>query len=94
MILPDLTEKTYTNKKTVTEEYTVTENGRYTFVVIGENGRQTTRTIEVKNAMSAADIELTQNTTEATKNNVIVTIRYDENVKVGGQVLTNAERFQ
>ena len=46
---PDNTEKTYSNKKkTVEEEYKVSENGPYKFVVVGTNGRRATKTIEIK----------------------------------------------
>ena len=94
MVLPDNSEIIYNKEKEVTKEYIVTENGTYTFVVEGANGRKTTKYVEVKNITSAANIVMEVQNTEPTNQPVNVLITYDENVKMGGQVLVNADRFQ
>ena len=94
MVLPDNSEITYNNEKTVTREYTVTENGTYKFTVEGANGRETTKYVKVDNIMSASEIVMEVQNTNPTNQNVSIKITYDENVKSGGQVLINADRFQ
>ena len=94
MVLPDNSEIIYNKEKEVTKEYIVTENGTYTFVVEGANGRKTTKYVEVKNITSAANIVMEVQNTNPTNQPVNVLITYDENVKMGGQVLVNADRFQ
>ena len=94
MVLPDNSEIIYNNEKTVTREYTVTENGTYKFTVEGANGRETTKYVKVDNIMSASEIVMEVQNTNPTNQNVSIKITYDENVKSGGQVLINADRFQ
>ena len=81
-------------EKAITKEYTVTENGTYKVTVEGTNGRKASINIEVNNIMSAGSIILEAQNTAPTKEDVNVRIVYDENIKVGGQALTNADRFQ
>ena len=94
MVLPDNSEITYNNEKTVTRDYIVTENGTYKFIVEGANGRETTKYVEVRNIKNAEAIVIEVQNTQPTKQNVNVKITYDENVEVGGQVLVNTDRFQ
>ena len=81
-------------EKAITKEYTVTENGTYKVTVEGTNGRKASINIEINNIMSAGNIVLEAQNTAPTKEDVSVKIVYDENIKVGGQALTNADRFQ
>ena len=76
---PDNSEKTYSNDKTVTEEYTVNKNGTYKFTAEGGNGRTASKSINVKNAMLAGDIQLTLQNAEPTNQSVVVKAVYDEN---------------
>ena len=94
MVLPDNSEIIYNKEKEVTKEYIVTENGTYKFVVEGANGRKTTKYVEVKNITSVANITMEAQNTNPTNQAVNVLITYDENVKIGGQVLVNADRYQ
>ena len=94
MVLPDNSEIIYNKEKEVMKEYIVTENGIYTFVVEGANGRKTTRYVEIKNITSAANIAMEVQNTNPTNQPVNVLIKYDENIKIGGQALVNADRFQ
>lgn len=97
---PDNTEKIYSKEKIVVEEYEVTQNGRYKFTAKNANGRKTTIYVDVKNTMNAANIIMevknADNTTPliATNDKVNVVISYDENIRIGGQALTNENRFQ
>ena len=94
MVLPDNSEITYNNEKTVTREYVVTENGTYKFIVEGANGRETTKYVEVRNIKNAAEIVMEVQNSLPTNQNVSIKITYDENVRVGGQALVNTDRFQ
>ena len=94
MVLPDNSEITYNNEKTVTRDYIVTENGTYKFIVEGANGRETTKYVEVRNIKNAAEIVMEVQNSLPTNQNVSIKITYDENVEVGGQVLVNTDRFQ
>ena len=87
-------EKTYNNQKEVKETYTVTVNGTYTYTAIGANGRKANVYIEIKNIMNGADITLVAQETQPTNKPVNVVITYDENIKIGGATLINADRFQ
>ena len=91
---PDNTEKPYSNIKTVTADYKVTQNGTYKFTAVSANGKTTSVYIEVKNSMQAGNIIMTVTNPEPTKDSANLVITYDPNVKVGGQALTNADRFQ
>ena len=92
---PDNTEKEYpTNPKEVKEEYEVYENDTYKFTAQGANGRKTSIYVTVKNTMSAGNIEIESLNTNPVNKPVSVKIRYDENVKMGGKLLTNADRFR
>lgn len=91
---PNNTEKTYSNLKTVTETYKVTENERYKFEVTGADGTKVVKFVEVKNVNSAGDISITMQETQPTNRSVNVVIRYDENPTVNGQLLTNADKYQ
>ena len=90
----DNAEKTYSNNKTVTETYKVRQNGTYKFTAVSANGRRVSKYIEVKNSMQAGNIVITVTNPEPTKDSANLVITYDPNVKVGGQTLTNANRFQ
>ena len=94
MVLPDNSEIIYNKEKEVTKEYIVKENGTYTFVVEGANGRKTTKYVEVNNIATGLSIVMEAQNTNPTSQPVNVLIKYDENIKVGGQVLINADRFQ
>ena len=82
------------NEKEITKKYTVTEAGIYKVTVEGANGRKSTINIEVNNIISAGSIILEAQNTNPTAGNVSVKIVYDENIELGGQALTNANRFQ
>ncbi len=86
--------ETCNGEKEIAKEYTVTENGTYKVTVEGTNGRKASINIEINNIMSAGNIVLEAQNTAPTKEDVSVKIVYDENIKVGGQALTNADRFQ
>ena len=86
--------ETCNGEKEITKEYTVTENGTYKVTVEGTNGRKASINIEINNIMSAGNIVLEAQNTAPTKEDVSVKIVYDENIKVGGQALTNTDRFQ
>ena len=91
---PDNTEKTYSNKKQQKEEYKVSENGPYKFVVVGTNGRRATKTIEKKNAKEPATIDIKPDIETPTKNDINITITYDENPAYKGEMLTNEDKYQ
>lgn len=86
--------ETCNNEKEITKKYTVTEAGTYKVTVEGANGRKATTNIEVNNIISAGSIILEAQNTNPTAENVSVKIVYDENIELGGQVLTNENRFQ
>jgi len=91
---PDGTVKTYDSEKEVSIEYPVTENGTYTFIVENANGRKSTTSVEVTNTMSVALITIENLNEEVTQGPINLKISYDANPRIGGQVLTNADKYQ
>ena len=92
---PNNEEKVYANQKNVVEEYIVDRNGKYKFTAESGNGNKTTRIINITNTMSEKNIVIEYvGTVKATPGPIDISISYDENVKIGGQDLSNPDKFQ
>ena len=63
-------------------------------VVVGVNGRRATQTIDIKNAKGLEKIKMDLDISTPIKDDVNMTIKYDENPAYKGELLTNEDKYQ
>ena len=92
--MPDNTEKLCSGTKTETITYPVSKNGPYKFVVVGVKWKKGNRNYRNKNTRKVADIVIKPDNEQPTKDDINITITYDENPAFEGKLLTNEDRYQ